>query len=148
MMSRRLQSLLFILVVWAAPGMHTHASEHAAAKEEGDKGASGSSEYLDIKPALITNYGGPGPIHFIKAEIALRVGKDPEEGIKVAHHMPHIRHELVMLLSRQTEDSIATMEGKEQLRKDALSAVQKIVTEEEGKPIVTDLLFNNFIIQR
>lgn len=145
MMSRRLQSLLFILVVWAAPGMYAHAAEHESKKEEG---AAGTGEYLDIKPALITNYGGPGPIHFIKAEIALRVGKDPEESIKVAHHMPQIRHELVMLFSRQTEDSIATMEGKEQLRKDALTAVQKIITAEEGKPIVTDLLFNNFIVQR
>lgn len=143
MMSRRLQSLLFILVVWAAPGMHTHASSEKKAES-----ATGASEYLDIKPALITNYGGPGPIHFIKAEIALRVGKNPDEGIKVAHHMPQIRHELVMLFSRQTEDSIATMEGKEQLRKDALTVVQKIVTAEEGKPIVTDLLFNNFIVQR
>lgn len=144
-MSRRLQSLLFILAVWAAPSMDTYAS---SAKKEGDEGATGTSEYLDIKPALITNYGGPGPIHFIKAEIALRVGKNPEEGITVAHHMPHIRHELVMLFSRQTEDSIATMEGKEQLRKDALVAVQNILKAEEGKPIVSDLLFNNFIIQR
>lgn len=140
-MSRRLQSLLFILVVWAAPGMHAQASEK-------EQGATATSEYLDIKPALITNYGGPGPIHFLKAEIALRVGQNPEEGNKVAHHMPQIRHELVMLFSRQTEDSIATMEGKEQLRKDALTAVQKVVTAEEGKPIVTDLLFNNFIVQR
>jgi flagellar FliL protein len=143
MMSRRLQSLLFILVVWVAPGMQAHA----AAKEEGEKGAA-TSEYLDIKPALITNYGGPGPIHFIKAEIALRVGKEPADGSKVTYHMPQIRHELVMLFSRQTEDGIATMEGKEQLRKDALAAVQKVIVAEEGKPIVTDVLFNNFIVQR
>ncbi|MDB6062614.1 MAG: flagellar basal body-associated protein FliL-like protein [Verrucomicrobiaceae bacterium] len=143
-MSRRLQTLLFIASFFLALGAQANSEE----KKEGEGAATSSSEYLDIKPALITNYGGPGPIHFIKVEIALRVGKDPEAGLKVAHHMPHIRHELVMLFSRQTEDSIGTMEGKEQLRKDALAAVQKVVQEEEGKPIVEDLLFNNFIVQR
>jgi flagellar FliL protein len=143
-MSHRLLSLLLLTLLAAAPASHANSG----AKKEGEGSAAGASEYLDIKPALITNYGGPGPIHFIKAEIALRVGKNQDEAIKVVHHMPHIRHELVMLLSRQTEDSIATMEGKEQLRKDALAAVQNVVKNEEGKPIVEDLLFNNFIIQR
>jgi flagellar FliL protein len=40
------------------------------------------------------------------------------------------------------------MQGKEQIRQDALASVQKVLQEEEGKPIVTDLLFNNLIIQR
>lgn len=142
-MSRHLQSLLLLLAVLMVSSAHASSESKESEKVEG-----GASEYIDIKPALITNYGGPGPIHFIKAEIALRIGKNPDDGMKVAHHMPHIRHALVMLFSRQTEESIATMEGKEQLRKDALSAIQNIIKEEEGKPIVEDLLFNNFIIQR
>lgn len=121
-----------------------HASEEAAA--EGEKAAV-SSEYLEIKPALITNYGGPGPIHFLKVEISLRLDKDAEANSLVMHHMPHIRHELVMLFSRQSEDNLATMQGKEQLRQDALLAVQKVLEEEEHKKVVDDLLFTNFVVQ-
>lgn len=141
-MSRALHPLLFSLLFL----LTLTAQASSAKKEEGE--AAATSQYIDIKPALVTNYGGPGPIHFIKAEIALRVSKEPEAQVQVAHHMPRIRHELVMLFTRQTEDNVTTMQGKEQLRADALAAVQKIFKDENSKPMVEDLLFNNFIIQR
>jgi flagellar FliL protein len=40
------------------------------------------------------------------------------------------------------------MQGKEQIRQEALTAVQKILQDEEGEPLVADVLFNNLIIQR
>jgi flagellar FliL protein len=119
----------------------------ASSKSE-EKPAAATSEYLDIKPAIITNFGGVGPIHFLKAEIALRVGKNPDENIAVQHHLPQIRHTLVMLLARQTDATLSTMQGKEQIRQEALVAVQKILQDEEGKQLVGDVLFNNLIIQR
>jgi flagellar FliL protein len=119
----------------------------ASSKSE-EKPAATASEYLDLKPAIITNFGGVGPIHFVKAEISLRVGKNPENNIAVQHHLPQIRHTLVMLLARQTDQTLSTMQGKEQIRQDALVAVQKIMQDEEGKPLVEDVLFNNLIIQR
>jgi flagellar FliL protein len=122
----------------------------ATAEEEGGEkaAAAATGEYLDLKPAIITNFGGVGPIHFLKAEIALRVGKNPESGASVQHHIPQIRHTLVMLLSRQTDETLSTMQGKEQIRQEALAAVQKVLQDEEGKPMVEDLLFNNLIVQR
>jgi flagellar protein FliL len=121
----------------------------ASAKKEGDeKPAAGASEYLDIKPAIITNFGGVGPVHFVKAEIALRVGKNPNDNVAVQHHLPQIRHTLVMLMARQTDATLSTMQGKEQIRQEALTAVQKILQDEEGEPLVADVLFNNLIIQR
>ncbi len=126
----------------------TCAGAHAAEDEGGsEKSAAASSEYLAIKPALITNYGGPGPIHFLKAEITLRLSKNAEASELVMRHMPHIRHELIMLFSRQDEATLETMPGKEQLRQDALAAVQKVLQSEENKKLVEDLLFTNFVIQ-
>ncbi|HSB96408.1 MAG TPA: flagellar basal body-associated FliL family protein, partial [Spongiibacteraceae bacterium] len=92
----------------------------ATAEEEGGEKAAPTtaSEYLDLKPAIITNFGGVGPIHFLKAEIALRVGKNQETGVVVQHHIPQIRHTLVMLLSRQTDETLSTMQGKEQIRQE------------------------------
>lgn len=125
-----------------------HAAEHGEGGGEGGGEKAGSaSEYLDIKPALITNYGGPGPIHFLKAELTLRLSKDAEASELVMRHMPHIRHELIMLFSRQSEDNLTSMQSKEQLRQDALAAVQKVLQAEENKKLVQDLLFTNFVIQ-
>lgn len=132
-------------------GGHVFAAEHGGGGEgggEGEKKAGGGSEYLELKPAIITNFGGVGQIHFLKAEIALRVGKDPQTGMAVQHHLPQIRHTLVMLLARQTDETLSTMQGKEQIRQDALASVQKVLQDEEGKPLVEDLLFNNLIVQR
>lgn len=126
---------------------NAYAAEHGEGGGEGGEKAGAASEYLDIKPALITNYGGPGPVHFLKAELTLRLSKDPEANELVMRHMPHIRHELIMLFSRQSEDALETMQGKEQLRQDALAATQKILQSEENKKLVEDLLFTNFVIQ-
>ena len=38
-------------------------------------------------------------------------------------------------------------EAKEALRQEALKQVQAVLLQEEGKPLVEDLLFNNLIIQ-
>lgn len=120
----------------------------AAAKEEEKEAPAAASQYINLTPAFIANYGGPGPIHFLKTEIALRVAPDGGAEPAVQHHMPYIRHVLVMLLSRQTSEALATMEGKEKLRQDALAAVRQVLEQEEGKPYVDDLLFNSFIVQR
>lgn len=119
----------------------------ANAKKEEPAGAGTASEYLDVRPAIITNFGGPGPIHFLKADISLRLAKDPEAQAKVAHHLPQIRHHLIMLFSRQTTDGVMTMESKEQLRQQALAAIQKVIKDEEGTQLVEDVLFTNFIVQ-
>lgn len=120
----------------------------ASAKSAPAAPEAGKSEYLALKPSFVANYGGPGPIHFLKADIALRLGKDDKAALQVDRHMPYIRHVLVMLLSAQTDETMSTMEGKEKLRLDALAAIQKLLKEEEGKPLVDDLLFTNFVVQR
>lgn len=135
--------LLRLCLLSAIAIVGAHASE---GEGESEKTAS-ASEYLEIKPALITNYGGAGPIHFLKAELTLRLSKDPDASQLTMRHMPHIRHDLIMLFSRQNEDNLATMQGKEELRQEALAAVQKVLQSEENKKLVDDLLFTNFVIQ-
>jgi flagellar FliL protein len=106
------------------------------------------TQYVDLKPAFVTNYGGAGRLRYLKAEITLRVGGGGKGPAGVRHHMPQIRHALVMLLSRQTEEELSTMEGREMLRHQALQAVQQVLLDEDGEQFVTDLLFKSFIVQR
>ncbi|MBF8160196.1 flagellar basal body-associated protein FliL [Ectopseudomonas hydrolytica] len=103
--------------------------------------------YYNLVPALIGNLAdGGNRLKFFKADVALRVnGAEAEARIK--HHDPLIRHQLVLLFSAQTSESINAPEGRENLRQEALKQVQQALTAEEGKPVVEDLLFNNLIIQ-
>jgi flagellar FliL protein len=102
--------------------------------------------YYSLVPALVGNYGTGPKLKFYKADIALRVtGTEAEE--KVEHHEPLIRNQLVMLFSQQGDANLGDEAAKEALRQEALKQVQDVLTQEEGQPIVEDLLFNNLIIQ-
>jgi len=103
--------------------------------------------YHNLFPALIGNLADPGNrLKFFKADVSLRVnGTEAKEKLKL--HEPLIRHQLVMLFSAQTSETINAPDGRENLRLEALKKVQDAINDEEGKPIVEDLLFNNLIIQ-
>jgi flagellar FliL protein len=118
------------------------ASEDKEAKE----GVAPVVSYVTLVPALVGNFGEGPKLKFYKADLSLRVtGADVEA--KVKHHEPLIRNQLVMLFSQQTEQAMAAPGARETLRAEALKQVQEILTQEEGKPLVEDLLFNNLIIQ-
>jgi flagellar FliL protein len=103
--------------------------------------------YYNLTPALIGNLADTGNrLKFFKADVSLRVtGTEAEDKLK--QHEPLIRHQMVMLFSAQTSETINAPDGRENLRQQALKQVQDAINGEEGKPIVEDLLFNNLIIQ-
>ena len=114
------------------------------AKEEGPPKAA----YVSLTPPFVGNYaldGGP-KLRVYKADIALRV-TGPEAQAAVKRNDPLIRNQLVALFTQQTVDTMSSAEAKEKIRQEALKQVQQVMTDEEGKPVVEDLLFNNFIVQ-
>lgn len=103
--------------------------------------------YIPLKPAFVVNYGGPGRLKFIKADLTVRLD-DSDAANAVRHHMPYIRNNIVLLLSAQTDESISSQEGKEALRQEALREVRGILRSEEGRDGIVDLYFTSFIIQK
>ncbi|WP_312451368.1 flagellar basal body-associated protein FliL [Stutzerimonas nitrititolerans] len=102
--------------------------------------------YYALVPALVGNYGSNGKLKYYKADVALRIGSPAAEE-RVKHHEPLIRNQLVMLFSQQSDATLGSVEAKEALRQEALRQVQAVLSQEEGQPLVGDLLFNNLIIQ-
>jgi len=115
-------------------------------KKEGKEGEAPKTEFYNLTPALVGNYGSGPKLKYYKADIALMMtGKEAKE--RVEFHEPLIRNQLVMLFAQQTDETLAGVEAREKLRQEALKQVQSVVNQEEGKPLVEDLLFNNLIIQ-
>ena len=111
-------------------------------------GGGASGPYIELKPAFVVNYGGVGKIKYLKADISLRVG-DPEAIEAVNHHMPLIRNALVLLFSRQTDEAMASVEGKEAMRQDSLTEINRLLEEEAGhQAAIKDVLFNNLVMQK
>ncbi|MBL4612087.1 flagellar basal body-associated FliL family protein [Halopseudomonas sp.] len=111
-----------------------------------DAPAAPSAQYVELSPSFVGTVG-PGPkIQYMKVDVALRAN-DPAAVPRIEYHDPLIRNTLVSLFGHETLESVATLEGKEALRAKALAAVQEVLEEEEGKPLVDDLLFTNLVTQ-
>lgn len=150
-MRARLFAVVILLLVGSlvAPVISAQDEVEEAPAEAGEEGeASGSAIYLPIKPAFVVNYGGPGKLRYIKAEVAVRVDSSAAANA-IRHHLPYIRNNLVMLFASQTDASVDSQAGKEALRQDALMEIRKIVLEEDGLEAgVIDVFFNTLIVQR
>lgn len=115
------------------------------AQEDGEAGD--AAIYIPLKPAFVVNYGGVGRLKYLKAELSVRV-KDSNAAGAVRHHMPYIRNNLVLLFSRQTDETLETQTGKEVLRQAALAQVRAVLLAESGTDGIVDLYFENFILQK
>ncbi|EJM88040.1 flagellar basal body-associated protein [Pseudomonas sp. GM60] len=120
----------------------------AVAEEAAKEGEAPKVSYLTLSPPFVGNYGldGTAKLKVFKADVALRVTGD-EAAKQVKANEPLIRNQLVALFTQQTSEAMNSIEGKEKLRQEALKQTQQIMSDETGKPVVEDLLFNNLIIQ-
>lgn len=127
--------------------MLTLAMPMLATAEEAEEGAAKVS-YITLSPPFVGNYGldGSAKLKVYKADISLRVSGD-EAAKAVKANEPLIRNQLVGLFTQQTSESLGSVEAKEALRQQALKQVQQVMSDETGKPMVDDLLFNNLIVQ-
>ncbi|MDH5600336.1 MAG: flagellar basal body-associated FliL family protein [Gammaproteobacteria bacterium] len=109
-------------------------------------GGNSNSPFIPLNPPIIVNIIDGDKVRHMQVIIEIKL-VDPLDSAKVDLHKGPIRHELILLLSSQDAATISSALGKEQLRKDALAVVQKVMQEFEGKPVIEALYFTNFIIQ-
>jgi len=109
-------------------------------------GGGGSSPFIALNPPIVVNIMDGEHIRHMQVIIEIKL-VDPDNSSKIDLHKGPIRHALILLLSSQDAATISSAIGKEQLRKDALEAIQNVMQELEGDPIVEALYFTNFIIQ-
>ncbi|SDU28594.1 flagellar basal body-associated FliL family protein [Halopseudomonas salegens] len=105
-----------------------------------------AAEYVELTPSFVGTIGSGPRIQYLRADVALRA-TDADAVSRIEHHDPLIRNALVSLFARQTAEDLTSMQGKEDLRNEALARVQAVLEEEEGQPLVSDLLFTNLLTQ-
>ncbi len=123
----RLFLLLFSLIV---------ASNFAFANEGGGEGGGGEGkddgtgvEYLEIAPKFVVNLTEPKKYLSINVQLLVE-GKPMAEKIK--KHLPAIKHELIMLFSDHSIESLQTMEQRESLRQAAIETIHQTIDKAEG----------------
>lgn len=126
------------------------ASEDSA-EEDGEQSKEGAGPtYVSLDPAFVVNFQDQKKrTKFLKAEISVVAGSAQAQAA-LTLHMPAVRNSLVMLLSRQVFEELATNEGKEKLRTEALDAVKEVVKKQTSKKTaqaVKDLYFSSLVMQ-
>lgn len=137
-----LRRFLGVLLLACLPGL---GQASAPSKEEAP---SHPFQYIEMKPGFTVSFGTTGKIGYLKAGVSLRVANAAAPAVEL--HMPAIRHELLMLFSRQTPEALVAPEKREPLRLEALEAMRKLLVDAaQVKPEeVEDLLFTEFFTQR
>ena len=104
------------------------------------------SIYHDLHPAFVANFSGNSKKKYMQVYVvAMAHEQSAIEDLKL--HMPAVRNNILMTLSTKTSDEVATVEGKEMLRKEVLDTVQKTMSEKTGDEGIQDLYFTKFVAQ-
>lgn len=133
----------------AAAGGHGPAAESSA-----HAGASAGTPapprlvpiYQAIEPPFIVNFDDQGVMRYLQVGLSIQTRTQPVIDA-ITGNMPQIRNNLIMLFADQKLDRLATNEGKERLRAEALAQIQSVLTKEIGYPGVEAVYFTAFVLQ-
>jgi flagellar protein FliL len=139
---RGLDFFSILLVAGLISAGQASASGGGAAAE----GAAGAV-YVTFKPPMVTNYGGPGRIKYVKADMSIRV-ESAAVADSIQHNMPLIRNNILNIMAKQTDESLGGQPGKEAMRQEALKEIQAIIKHEAELEGVMDLYFNSIVVQK
>ncbi|MDE2306302.1 MAG: flagellar basal body-associated FliL family protein [Gammaproteobacteria bacterium] len=101
--------------------------------------------YFALDPPLVVNFQDGDAVRFLQVSMeAMARDQKAIDGVK--KNLPLIRNNLLLLMSNRDYKVLMTRQGKEQLRQEALGAIQA-VEKQNGDPPVEDLLFTSFVVQ-
>jgi flagellar FliL protein len=145
--SQVLRSILLLLLCCPLLAIAQDEAAEVEVGEDGEPIPVKTAVYVPLQPPFVVNYGGKGRLKYLRAELSVRVA-DSQLANSIRHHLPFIRNQLVLLFSRQTEETVNSVQGREELRNKALEAVKGVILEEDELEGVEDLFFTNFVVQR
>lgn len=128
----------FFLAGGGDPDRDGAADAAAEAEEERD------ALYLDLGRFLV-NFDHRGSIRYVQTEMQL-MARSQTMIDKAERNRPALRNRVIMLLSGQDFEALRTVEGKEQLRRDALAAVNDTL-KASGEDAVEAVFFTAFVLQ-
>ena len=102
--------------------------------------------YYGFDPDIVTNYvsGDRRSLGYVRVTVELLV-IDKRFIPTIEHHEPLILDTIIGILSKQSEDSVKSLTGREEIRTTILVKLQEVLKRETGDTIIKDLLFTKYI---
>ncbi len=159
-----MMGVMLILLLGGMGGMYfmmknsaaSHETEESESAEEGaktDKKEAKEGEpksaaiYIGFEPPFVVNFPADSSVKFLQLTVQIMTREATVEH-QIKGNDPAIRHALLTLFGQQTADKLATPEGKEELRTQALEAVRGVIKGEGGEAEkVEAVYFTTFVMQ-
>lgn len=144
LMRKTLPLLLLMLATCWAP--LTTLAQEGGGEGEGAAQPAGIG-YYTLDPEFITNFITTGPtLGYVRVKVDIMVDNAADIEI-LKKHDPLLRDAINTLLGSQTLDDVKSQEGREKTRLACKAKVEELLTKEEGRKVIRDLLFTNFLYQ-
>ena len=127
-------TIVALLVVGGGGTWFYFSSESSAAEDSSGKAieARGESYYLALEPPFIVNFVYKDTLRYLQMTLSV-MSHEPMILEQVTHHMPAIRHRLIMLISNKTFNELNGEDSKEALREEMLLEIRNIIQAEQNK---------------
>lgn len=120
-------------------------SSNGVASETSDAPAI-SVNYYPLEPEFVVNFMARGRQRYMQLGLSLKITDAKGIGL-VETHEPLLRNNIVILLSAQEYLTLQSDEGRLALRKQLLTNIRQLMTQETGQPIVDDIYFTSYVLQ-
>jgi len=127
-------TIVALLVVGGGGAWLYFSSEPSAAEASSSNAieARGESYYLALQPPFIVNFVYKDTLRYLQMTLSV-MSHEPMILEQVTHHMPAIRHRLIMLISNKTFNELNGEDSKEALREEMLLEIRNIIQAEQNK---------------
>jgi flagellar FliL protein len=100
-----------------------------------------------LDPPFVVNFEGDQMVRFLQITVQVMT-RAPATVELLKANDPVVRNDLLLLLSNQKYDVVATRAGKEKLRADALTTIRHVIDTAGGKGAgVEQVYFTSFVMQ-
>jgi len=103
--------------------------------------------YLALDPPFVVNFESEQMVRFLQITVQL-MSRDPQTIELLKSNDPVVRNDLLLLFGNQEYAVLATRDGKEALRKQALQSVRGVIEKAGGHPERLEAVyFTSFVMQ-
>lgn len=101
--------------------------------------------YYGFEPDIITNYiNNKKKLGYIRIAADLMI-KNAANLSTIEHHAPLLRDAIIDVLSKEPEEKIRSLTGREEIRLKCLQEIKFRLKNETGNEIIQDLLFTKYL---
>lgn len=101
--------------------------------------------YYGFEPDIITNYiNNKKKFGYIRVTVELML-TDVDNWSIVDHHSPLLRDAIVDILTKESEEKIKSLTGREEIRRKCVDKLKELLKKETGQEVIKDIFFTKYL---